>query len=269
MAKETFDTILTEQQISRAAQITQEALETRVSTIINVGTNVIESMNSVALAAHIPSVYATIGLHPTDCTTQWKDDLSQLTKLLSSKKFLQDNQTHKTNKIVGIGECGIDRFHTSHANYNLNRQIDAFRAQIELSLEYDIGLVVHSRNAPDETLTVLDEYRSQISRGIIHCFSYDLSFAHEAISMGFVLGIGGTITYPNNKIVRAAVMELPLSNMVLETDAPFLPPQEIRGKQNHPKHIYTIAAFIAQMKETTLEDVAQITTINAQRIFNL
>lgn len=257
MVKKSFDVSLTKEEIQSSRHIAREAHDAGVTTIINVGTSLSESLNCVVLAAEIPWVYATVGLHPNDCTDSWKNDLSELAQLLKQAK---------EKKIVGIGECGMDRH---YPNPNISRQQDAFRAQIELALEYDLALVVHSRNAYDETLRVLEEYRSDLSRSIIHCFSYDQAFADEAFAMNCVLGIGGTVTYPNNKVVRAVVEHTPLAKIVLETDAPFLPPQEIRGQKNHPLHIRTIAEFIAELKQTTVDNVARITTANAQRVFQI
>ena len=150
MVKKTFDIPITQEEIRASQQIVREASDAGVTTIINVGTSLTESLNCVTLAAQIPSIYATVGIHPNDCTAQWQDDLAQLSQLLNNAQ---------EQKIVGIGECGIDRH---YPDYNLARQTDAFRAQIELSLEHDLGLVVHSRDAYDETLRALDEYRSQI-----------------------------------------------------------------------------------------------------------
>ena len=103
----------------------------------------------------------------------------------------------------------------------------------------------------------------------MHCFSYDAGYANQILEWGFVLGIGGTITYPKNDLLRQIVQTVPLTSIVLETDAPFLPPQIIRGKQNHPKHIKTVAEFIAQLRNEPFETVAQQTTENAQKLFGL
>lgn len=257
MVKKSFDTPLAPEELSLVKPIVDQAHQHGVQTIINVGTSFIESINCIEIAKQNRSVYATIGIHPTDCTSSWKKEFSDLSQLLKQKKDL---------KIVGIGECGIDYY---HPNFNVQRQEDAFRAQIELSLEHDIALVVHSRNAYEETLKILEDYKNQITRGIIHCFSYDLIFATTVIEWGFALGIGGAVTYPKNNILRTVTDAIPLKNIVLETDAPFLPPQEIRGKQNHPQQIATIAKFIADLRKESIELIAQTTTQNAQRIFGI
>lgn len=235
MVKKDFDTPLDAQDLERAAAIVAQAALMGVTTIVNVGTSLIESENCIKLASTFKYVYASLGIHPNDLTHSWQEDLAKLAGYLSRKKDL---------KIVAIGECGMDKH---YPDYNLERQKDAFRRQIELALEHDLALVVHTRDAAPETLTCLEEYKNRGLRGTIHCFSEDIIFAQKAISWGFVLGIGGTITYPKNAHLRAAVRAVGIENIVLETDAPFLPPQIMRGKQNHPQQIHTIAQYLADM----------------------
>ncbi len=252
-----FDKPLTEQDLANAQAILDQAAQSDVTRILNVGTSLIESFNSIELAKRYKEIYASIGIHPNDLTDTWQDDLNQLTELLKNKEEL---------KITAIGECGLDKH---YPEYNLPRQKEAFRKQIELSLVYDLSLVIHTRDAGPETLELLAEYKDKGMRGTIHCFSEDLAFAKQAISYGFVLGIGGTITYPKNDHLREVVKTVGLDHIILETDAPFLPPQIIRGKKNHPKYIKTIAEYIAQLLEVPLEEVAQKTTKNAMKLFNL
>jgi TatD DNase family protein len=262
MVKKEFDTLLQPSQITLAQAIIQRAYNEDVTKIINVGTSLVESKNCVALAIAYPGCYATVGIHPNDCTATWHDDLKEMRKLW----FAKGQETYNDVKIVGIGECGIDRH---YPDYNLQRQKDAFKAQIELALEFDLPLSVHSRNAPEETLYSLDEFRKEKLRGVIHCFSEDKSFADEALKLGMVLGIGGTVTYPKNEIVRSLVATLPLDAFILETDAPFLPPQAIRGKQNNPAQIKTIAQFIAELRNVDLDTIASSTTKTVLKIFKL
>ena len=257
MVKKEFDVVLTSEQITQAHTVVAQAAQNKVTTIINVGTSLIESKNCITLAQNNPSVFAAIGIHPNDLTNNWSADLKELVSLLKDTK---------KNKIVGIGECGLD-FH--YPEYNLQRQKDAFKAHIEITLEHNLGLIVHTRDAPDETLRCLEEFKGQITRGIIHCFSEKQDFARTVIDWGFVIGIGGIITYPKNNYLREIVSSIKLSDFVLETDAPFLPIQSMRGQQNSPQYIFNIAQYIAQLREEPLEKIAGETTANAQRIFNL
>lgn len=255
IVKKSFDTLLTEQECQSAQKIITAAHNAHVSHIINVGTSLPESVNCVTLAHRYASCYATVGIHPNDCTAEWKNDLKEIKKLVINKE---------KNKIVGIGECGMD-FH--YPEYNVQRQKDAFRAQIELALEHNLALVVHTRDAGEETIRILEEYAKENIRGTIHCFSEDQLFADAVIPWGFVLGIGGTVTYPKNEILRSVVKKVGLKNIILETDAPFLPPQKLRGTQNTPANLALVADYIANMLETSFENVANITTSNSRRIF--
>ena len=256
MIKSSFDTPLKKSDLPKAHIIIEQANAANVSTIINVGTRSIENDNCILLAQTFDSVFATVGIHPNDSDT-WQKDFALL------KRWVQKKED---NKIVGIGECGIDMH---YPDYNLNRQRDAFKAQIELALENDLALVIHSRDAYDETLQILEEYQHNLSRAVMHCFSYDQAFAKTVTDWNFVLGIGGTVTYPKNNDLRTIVEAIDIKNIVLETDAPFLPPQVIRGQQNHPKEIATIAHFIADLRGESFESIAEQTTKNALNLFNL
>lgn len=262
MVKKDFDRLLTLQEFPLAAAIIDQASQADVITIINVGTSLIESINCVELAKSFKSVYAAVGIHPNDCTPQWRHDLQEMQKLW----FDPRSPKHKNYKIVGIGECGLDRH---YQGYDLQRQKDAFKAQIELALDHELPLLVHTRDAGDETLRVLEEFKRDNLHGIIHCFSEDQNFADTVLEFGFVLGIGGTLTYPKNNALREIFKKIPLEKIVLETDAPFLPVQDMRGKQNSPKFIKEIAEFLAQLRNEPFDSVAQTTTTTSQKLFGI
>jgi TatD DNase family protein len=257
LVKKGFDTPLTDQQCADAAPIIQHAHAAHVTHIINVGTSVIESENCIKLSRMYKNIFSVVGIHPCDLTHTWQKDFEHI------KRMVREKETHK---IVGIGETGIDLYHFPST---LQRQYDGFRAHIELALEHNLALIVHTRQAPEETLAILHEYRTDITRGIIHCFPYDLDYAHAVIAMNFHLGMGGTITYPHKTHLHNVVQHVPLEHIVLETDAPFLPPQVIRGQKNSPDQIPAIAECIAQLKDTPIEVVAQKTTLQAAQIFQL
>ena len=257
MVKKDFDTPLQESDLPAITEIISQAQQAHVSPIINIGSSHIDNHDSLLLAKNFASIFITVGLHPNDGITEWEKDIKEIKTWLQRKEEL---------KIVGIGECGMDMH---YPDYNLARQRDAFKAQIELALEHDLALVVHSRDAYDETLRVLEEYRHNITRATMHCFSYDQPFADLVTGWGFVLGIGGTVTYPKNNELRTIVQNIDLKHVVLETDAPFLPPQTFRGKQNHPQYIADIAQYIAQLRGESFDLIAQQTTRNALALFKL
>lgn len=257
MVKKKFDVLMTPSELEDAATIIQECAQEQVTQFINVGTSLIESLNCIALAKQYTQIFAVVGIHPNDCTSEWQKDFKEISKLVQHKE---------ENRIVGIGECGLDKH---YPETNLPRQIDAFRAQIELALEHQLPIVVHTRDALDETTRVLEEYKQEDLSGVIHCFSGDQAFARFSIDLGFVLGIGGPLTYPKNSILREIFGTLPLKDIVLETDAPYLPIQAMRGKPNHPKYIAAIAQYLADLRSISLQEVAHTTTQTAIRVFKL
>jgi TatD DNase family protein len=255
MVKKSLDTYLSQKDYQSAQDIINQAHQEKILALLNVGTSLIESVNCIELARVFKPIYASVGIHPNDLTDQWRKDIEKLTVYTSNAR---------EHKIVAIGECGID---LHYPDYNLTRQQDAFKQQIELALERNLALIVHSRDGAQETLQCLEEFKDPYLRGTFHCFSYDIDVAYEAIKLGFVLGIGGTITYPKNKSLRDTVRAVGLEHLVLETDAPFLPPQHIRGKQNNPAQIKAIAQYIAELLEQPFDTIAAKTTQNAQHIF--
>lgn len=257
MVKKQFDVPLSDNYYAIALGIIEASKKAGVSTIVNVGTSVVESDNCITLAKDFECVYAAIGTHPNDATENWKQDVAHYKKL-AQYKF--------DNKIVAIGETGLD-YH--YSDYIKQRQYDLFKAQIELALEYDLALIVHTRDAQDETLTILEEYKHDGIRGVIHCFSEDLAFALKAQELGFVIGIGGTITYPKNELLREVCRTIPLTSIILETDAPFLPPQPLRGTQNSPINIPMIANYLADLKEISVQQVSTVTNQTAQTLFTI
>ncbi len=241
-----------------AQTILQQAADHDVKLIINVGTDLIESITCIKLAQVYTNCFAIVGIHPNDATEYWKNDFNKIASHVKNKE---------KNKIIGIGECGMD-FH--YENYNISRQQDVFKAHIELALEHNLALSIHSRDAAEETFKIIDQYSKEDNfRGIMHCFAYDQGYANEAIKSKLVLGIGGTITYPKNEILRQIVKNAELNQIVLETDAPFLPPQTMRGQQNSPANIATIAEFIANLRNTSYENIAQTTSTTVKKLFNL
>lgn len=247
---------LTQIDLATIQTIVESSEKNNVGTILQIATTVHSSKLSLDLARHFPSIFAVIGVHPNDIQ-EWNEQKSHLKQLITNPA---------EQKIVAIGECGMDGHHKT-TSFDVQKR--AFCDQIELALSHDLPIVVHTRSALHETLAVLESYKKDRIRGVIHCYSEDLSFAETVISWGFKLGIGGTITYPKNELLRIVVKTVGLEHIVLETDAPFLPPQGWRGEKNSPAHILTIARFIAELLHTSFEDVATTTSDNAQALFSL
>lgn len=194
-------------------------------------------------------VYVTIGYHPEYASTVTIEDLDYLKSLLKEKK------------IVGIGEIGLD-YH--YGKENIDKQKWLFEKQLEIAEEFNLPVVIHSRDATKDTIDILKKYKV---KGIIHCFSGSLEIANIYIKMGFLLGIGGVLTFKNSKL-KEVVKEISLDSIVLETDSPYLTPVPFRGKQNSSKYLYYIAEFIADIKNIGIKEVAETTSKNAESLFD-
>ncbi len=256
IVKKGFDTPLTQNHFLMIEHILKQARKEGVEKIITIGTSIIESQNSIFIAKRFEKVFAVVGLHPCDCTTDWQKDFLEIEKLVKKKE---------SNKIVGIGETGLDFFHKP---FNKQRQIDAFKAHIELALQNDLSIVVHVRESGQEVLQILDEYKNEI-KGVIHCFMHKKDFANIVLQWGFYVGLNAPITYPKNQWFCDFIPDIPLDKILLETDSPFLPPQQFRGKQNLPSYIPIFAKVIADLKGIELSGLEKVTTLNAEKLFGI
>ena len=234
-------------------KILQEASAEGVEKIITIGTTLDDTLASIEIARSYKNVFATVGIHPCDCGQGWRKDFCEFESLVK-----KDNKN-----IIGVGETGLDFYHKP---FFKERQIDAFKAHIELSIKHDLALVLHIRDSADEALKVLEEYKGEM-RGVAHCFCQSQDVADILVEWGFYLGIGGPITYPKNNKLRDVVKQVPLEKLLLETDAPFLPPQKFRGKRNYPKYIPIIAQAIADIKGVDVGVVRDITYQNFLNVF--
>lgn len=209
-------------------------------------------------AKYSKNCFPMIGLHPTSVNENpdYKSDLEIIAKYLRTGE--------KT--FYGIGETGLDLYWDKHF---LNEQIDALRCHIDLALEYDLPIVLHVRDAMEEIIDVMRDYRETPLRGVFHSFSgtHD-QYEQLKKNRDFVFGIGGVVTYKKSQIAEV-VVAMDINDIVLETDSPYLTPVPFRGKRNQSSYIQHIAEKIAELKNISLTEVAGITTCNAERIFRL
>ena len=203
---------------------------------------------TIEIISNYPDVYATIGYHPEEADNIEKQDLIKLEELLTREK------------IVGIGEIGLDYHYSSE---NKEKQQQLFEYQLSLAEKYSLPVVIHTRDATKDTIDILRKYDL---KGIIHCFSGSYEIACQYINMGFLLGIGGVITFKNCHL-KETVKKLSLKNIVLETDSPYLAPVPYRGKINSPKNIPVIAEFLAKELEQNVNSIEKITTENTKSLF--
>ncbi len=200
-----------------------------------------------------PSVYGSVGFHPHDAS-------KLTTSLLQKIRQLAEEQ----HKLIAIGEIGLE-YHYMNSPAEIQQQ--AFREQPQLAVGLKLPVILHSREAETDTLKILQEFPVP-SLGVAHSFTSSIEMAKVLVDMGWYLGINGIVTFKNAEDLQEVVRWLPLEHLLLETDSPFLAPIPFRGKPNKPAHIPTIANFIAKLKKITLEELAQQTTANAERLFN-
>jgi len=199
------------------------------------------------------NIYLMTGLHPTDVKENYKEELDFITKTL------------KNHNYVAIGEIGIDLYWDKSF---LKQQQEAFRFQIRLAIKNDLPIVIHCREAFDEIFKILNEENCKTLRGVFHCFTGDLDQAKKAISLGFLLGIGGVVTFKNGGIDKF-LNQIDLKHIVLETDSPYLAPVPFRGKRNESSYIIYVLEKLSELYKVPKEEVASVTTNNAKKMFSL
>ena len=196
-------------------------------------------------------VFCMIGLHPCYVDNKFEQEI----------EFVKERI--KSNKYKAIGEIGIDLFHEKKY---FDQQIIAFEEQIKLALEYDLPIVIHSRESFDEIFEVLKKYKSDKLRGIFHCFTGNEDQARKIIDLNFFLGIGGVVTFKNGKISEF-LSSIPLNRIVLETDSPYLAPVPYRGKRNESSYLSIIASKLSEIYNLDVSEISRITQQNSNEIF--
>jgi len=257
-----------------ADAVIKDAISKGVTTIVNTGTSIDSSKKAVELAEKYKELYAIVGIHPhhadkTDAKYEGEpeeDWLLQLEQIAKSSK-----------KVIGIGEIGMDYFaYKSNGVVEKKLQEDAFRKQIELSIQLSLPLQIHTRLAWDDTLSILSDYKSRLQSepGMFHCFSGDIEFTRKVLDMGFSVGFDGNITYggiPPRETTALAdlVRYVPVDRILTETDSPFLSPVPNRGQRNTPSSIPIILEFIANIKGIAYNTLEAQIERNFQNIFKI
>ena len=234
--------------------IIQNAINNGIDTIIMpaIDSATLESMLELE-AAYPNNCIAMMGLHPCSVKENVQQELDIVEAQLKKRKF------------IAIGEIGLDYYWDKTF---IQQQIEAFTIQMQWALEKQLPIVIHTRNAMGETIEAVKPFAKKGLRGIFHCFSGSQESAQQIISMGFHLGLGGVLTY-KNAAVAEAIKEIPMSHLVLETDAPYLSPVPYRGKTNEPAFMIEVAKKLAEIKNIPIQEVAAITTHNAKAVFGI
>jgi TatD DNase family protein len=261
--------------------ILERAREAGVDRILTIGTGIESSRRAVALADKYPSIYAVVGIHPTNVEEESEDWLD----------ILRGLATHP--KVAAIGETGLDYHHlpseqlasspaVSALQAEMSQdteavivdgsyraaQAEAFSAQLDLACDLGLNVVIHQRDAWDDTLAILKPYTGRV-RGVFHCFGNTPDQAAEILDMGHLVSFTGIVTFKNAPLVREVVAMVPQNNFMVETDCPYLAPAPHRGKRCEPAHTRLVAEKIAEIRSSTLEEIAAVTEKTANGFFKL
>jgi TatD DNase family protein len=197
-------------------------------------------------------MFAMAGLHPCSVKEDYEDELEKINQQLSERKF------------AGIGETGLDFYWDTSFK---KQQFESLRKHADWAIKYNLPLVLHTRNAMQEAIDVVKEYKDKNLYGIFHCFSGTAQNARDIIELGFLMGIGGVLTYKNSGLAEV-IKDVDLKYIVLETDSPYLPPVPFRGKRNESSYLKYVVQKLAEIKQLSVEEVALQTTENAERVFS-
>lgn len=274
-------------------EIINRAHKAGVMQMICVGTNVVNSAGAIEFASKHDGVFASVGVHP-HYAKEGINELERFVELLYSRKPLQPefdkapgplsdparsrflNKRSQQSvfdakrKLVAIGEIGLDYHYT---NSSRKDQIKILKEQIELALKYDLPIIFHVREAFDDFWSVLDSFGSDGQRicGVLHCFTDTIKNAEEGLKRGLYIAVNGISTFTNNKSQKAMFATIPIDKLLLETDAPYLTPSPLRGKVqiNEPAFVREIAEYNSVIHHVSFDEIADITTVNARKLFKL
>ena len=228
--------------------------ENGIEYVINVGANIRTTANTIVLAEKYPFIYGAAGVHPSD------------TGELNEENFAWLRQQCAHPKIVAVGEIGLD-YYWDEPDREIQKKW--FDRQLQLAWEVQLPVIIHSREAAKDTLDIMKAAHAQELEGVIHCFSYTKETAREYLDMGYFFGIGGVVTFNNVKKLKEAVEYIPMENILLETDSPYLAPVPYRGKRNSSLNLPLVAKEIAQIKGIDYDEVVAVTEQNAKKLFGI
>lgn len=233
-------------------EVTRRAKSEGIDYIVNIGSSLEGAIRSLELSRRYDFIYATVGFHPHEADS------------FNAKVYTALEKLAEEFKVVAIGEIGLDYYR----NYSkVENQKSLFISLVTLAKKIGLPLVIHNRQAQSDTLKILKELMPV--EAVVHCFSGDENFLKECLNLGFLISFTCNITYKKAENLRALVKITPLEKLLLETDAPYLPPEGFRGKRNEPLYVKYLAEELARIKGISLEEVAKVTTENAIKFFNL
>ncbi len=236
------------------AAVIKRAQEAGIKYIFNIGACEESSKESVELAKKYSQIYAAVGVHPHNAIDVTGDTLRSLRKLAQEEK------------VRAIGEIGLD-YHYDFSPRDVQQRV--FRAQLRMAHDLKMPVIIHSREADEDTMRILKEEEVDKLGGIMHCFAGDLAMAEECLRLNLKLAFGGVITFKNAKMTQDVVKTIPLKHLLIETDSPYLTPVPHRGKRNEPAYVVQVAKKIAKIKGIEFEEVVRVTTQTAMELFKI
>ncbi len=228
--------------------------EQGIETIINVGSDLRGAQETVALTEKYDFIYGAVGIHPSDIGD------------LNEEVYTWMQETSRLPKITAIGEIGLDYYWDKDEEIKRSQRY-WFCRQMELAREEGLPVIIHSRDAAEDTLKLVQGIHGEEIPGVIHCFSYSLEMAKEYIRMGYYIGIGGVVTFKKAKKLKEVAAQIPLEHILLETDCPYLAPEPERGKRNSSLNLPYVVQEIAELRGISREKVEEVTRENARRLF--
>ena len=238
----------------RIDEVIEAAKKTGVKKFLVVGYDKASSLLAVDIANRYEECYAAVGFHPTEIEGVTEEDYQEVVSLLSNKK------------VVAIGEIGLD-YHWPEPGKEVQQKW--FRRQLELAREIGLPVVIHSRDAANDTMAILEEEEAGEIGGVMHCYSYTKELAERVLRMGLYIGVGGVLTFKNARKLVETVEATPLDRIVIETDSPYLAPEPNRGKRNNSANLRYVVAKLAEIKGITPEEAAEATYENAMRMYRI
>lgn len=256
-----FHGLIMEQKELDTRSVLTEAFESGLEYAIDIGTEMGDVPKRLELLSGLKNIQIAAGNYPSEVE---KNTTPNLIKLL--EKIIKDNDLLENNnqRIIAIGEIGLDW----HWNYGTKeQQIELFEAQIDLANKYNLPVLIHNRDADNEIIEVLNKTKP-VSGGIMHCFSSDYNTAVKVLDLGLSISFAGNVTYKKNNILREVASKLPVNSIFAETDSPYLSPQKVRGKKNHPGHIGYTYETLAECQNLPIEEFIQEVKNNFTNLFN-
>ena len=234
-------------------EMLQRAVEAGVTHILIIGINLETSLGAVELAEKNDHLYATVGMHPHNAVDFTSETLSTYRDLL------------RHPKVIALGEIGLDYYRDLSPR---NTQKDVFEKQLDLAEDTGMPIIIHNRDAYDDILPILEKRKGKL-RGVLHCFTGDVERMQKSLDIGFHIGIGGIVTYPKAADIQLVAREVPIDRLLIETDCPWLAPQFRRGKRNEPAYVRAVAEKIAELRNTSVEIVGEMTSGNFFSLFGV